>query len=66
MTLRFRFVLAVCLAVARVSSVGAADNRVVVLEVDAREAPRKIFHSKLTIPAVPGALTLAYPKWIPG
>jgi len=48
------------------SSLQAAENRPVVLEVDAREAPRKIFHAKLTFPAVPGALTLAYPKWIPG
>src|SRR6478672_8895945 len=66
MPLHFRFVLLVCLAVARVSSIEAADNRAVVLEVDAREAPRKIFHAKLTIPASPGTLTLAYPKWIPG
>jgi predicted metalloprotease with PDZ domain len=34
--------------------------------VDATEAPRKIFHSQLVIPAVPGTLTLYYPKWIPG
>jgi predicted metalloprotease with PDZ domain len=63
---RFRFVLAVCLAVSGASGIGAADNRAVVLDVDAREAPRKIFHAKLTIPAAPGPLTLAYPKWIPG
>jgi predicted metalloprotease with PDZ domain len=66
MPLRFSFVLAVCLGMAGVSSIEAADNRAVVLDVDAREAPRKIFHAKLTIPAAPGALTLAYPKWIPG
>ena len=36
------------------------------LSVDATEAPRKIFHSQLTIPASPGTLTLYYPKWIPG
>jgi predicted metalloprotease with PDZ domain len=34
--------------------------------VDATEAPRKIFHAQLTIPASPGILTLYYPKWIPG
>jgi predicted metalloprotease with PDZ domain len=34
--------------------------------VDASEAPRKIFHAQLTIPATPGTLTLYYPKWIPG
>ena len=34
--------------------------------LDASDAPRKIFHAQLTIPAAPGALTLYYPKWIPG
>jgi len=34
--------------------------------VDATEAPRKIFHARLTMPAKPGSLTLYYPKWIPG
>src|SRR5437588_1216699 len=38
------------------------------LVVDASDAPRKIFHSTLTIPVVAGTneLTLVYPKWIPG
>src|ERR1700723_2056205 len=38
----------------------------VTLSVDASEAPRKIFHAQLRIPAKPGTLTLYYPKWIPG
>jgi predicted metalloprotease with PDZ domain len=36
------------------------------IEVDAREAPRKLFHARLTIPARPGPMTLLYPKWVPG
>src|SRR5258708_30597357 len=36
------------------------------ISVDLREAPRRIFHSRLEIPAAPGPLTLVYPKWIPG
>lgn len=36
------------------------------LEVDAREAPRRLLHARLTIPVVPGPLTLVYPKWLPG
>jgi predicted metalloprotease with PDZ domain len=36
------------------------------LSVDASEAPRKIFHAQLKIPASAGTLTLYYPKWIPG
>ena len=39
---------------------------VVKLSVDAGDAPRKIFHATLEIPASPGTLTLYYPKWIPG
>lgn len=42
----------------------AAPNLTV--SVDATEAPRKIFHSQITIPASPGSLTLYYPKWLPG
>ncbi|HWP85580.1 MAG TPA: PDZ domain-containing protein, partial [Terriglobia bacterium] len=33
---------------------------------DARDAPRGILHSRLTIPVRSGPLTLLYPKWIPG
>ena len=36
------------------------------LDVDATEFPRRILHARLTVPASPGALTLYYPKWIPG
>jgi predicted metalloprotease with PDZ domain len=36
------------------------------LEVDASRVGKKILHARLTIPAKPGALTLVYPKWIPG
>ena len=38
----------------------------VALSVDASDAPRKMFHAQLRIPAKPGTLTLYYPKWIPG
>ncbi len=36
------------------------------VEVDAREAPRGILKVRLQIPVSPGALTLVYPKWLPG
>ncbi|HEY1273060.1 MAG TPA: M61 family peptidase [Terriglobales bacterium] len=36
------------------------------VSLDATQAPRKIFHAQLSIPASPGTLTLYYPKWIPG
>jgi predicted metalloprotease with PDZ domain len=38
----------------------------ITLEVDATDAPRKILHARLQIPAQPGKLTLFYPKWLPG
>jgi predicted metalloprotease with PDZ domain len=44
----------------------AASARPISLEVDAREAPRKIFHARLSVPASAGPLTLLYPKWLPG
>jgi predicted metalloprotease with PDZ domain len=56
-----------CLALAAPSG-PASESRTapVVLEVDASEAPRKLYHARLVIPAEPGPVTLYYPKWIPG
>jgi predicted metalloprotease with PDZ domain len=42
------------------------DQSSINLTVDATEAPKKILHSRETITVHPGALTLFYPKWIPG
>jgi predicted metalloprotease with PDZ domain len=36
------------------------------LRVDATDAPRRLFHVRMTIPAQPGPMTLLYPEWIPG
>jgi predicted metalloprotease with PDZ domain len=47
-------------------SVCAANAPTITLTVDASDAPRKMFHAELHIPAKPGTLTLYYPKWIPG
>jgi predicted metalloprotease with PDZ domain len=43
-----------------------ADAQTVGLSVDATDAPRKLFHARMTFAAAPGAMTLVYPKWIPG
>src|SRR6184192_4125323 len=64
-TLR-RFAVAVVLAFGLALPVFAAPAPHVTISLDATEAPRKIFHAHLTIPASPGTLTLCYPKWIPG
>jgi len=36
------------------------------VHVDATNAPQRVFHVHLSIPAKPGAMTLLYPEWIPG
>jgi predicted metalloprotease with PDZ domain len=36
------------------------------LRVDASDAPRRLFHVQMTVPAKPGPMTLLYPEWIPG
>ena len=41
-------------------------NTPIKLEVDATDAPRKLLHARLLIPAQSGKLTLLYPKWLPG
>src|SRR2546428_1189225 len=38
----------------------------ITLSVDATEAPRKLFHARMTMAVSPGPLTLFYPEWIPG
>ncbi len=54
------------LVVAETKVVAAKPAPTVTISLDATEAPRKILHAKLTIPAKEGSLTLYYPKWIPG
>ncbi len=36
------------------------------LSVDLTSAPQHIIHATMRIPAVPGPMTLRYPKWLPG
>src|SRR5262245_26177558 len=38
----------------------------IALALDARETPRKLLHARETMTVSPGALTLVYPKWLPG
>ncbi|MGO9650263.1 MAG: M61 family metallopeptidase [Terriglobales bacterium] len=53
-------------AFAQNSSAAKSAAPTITIAVDASDAPRKIIHAQLTIPASPGSLTLYYPKWIPG
>jgi predicted metalloprotease with PDZ domain len=43
-----------------------ADSPTVSIEVDAREAPRRLFHSRMRFALPPGPVTLLYPEWLPG
>ncbi len=43
-----------------------AQRPAIELNVDARDVARKLLHAQMRIPASPGALTLVYPKWLPG
>jgi predicted metalloprotease with PDZ domain len=55
-----------CVATA-VSLIGfSAAAAQITLSVDLRDAPKKVLHAVETIPVQPGAMTLVYPKWIPG
>jgi predicted metalloprotease with PDZ domain len=36
------------------------------VELDAREVGRRILHAEMKVPVTGGAVTLVYPKWIPG
>lgn len=47
-------------------SAGAQEKGVIELTLDAREAPLKILHTRMTMSVAPGPLRLYYPKWIPG
>ena len=56
-------VLLLCLTAV---SLPAQAGATIELTVDAREAPLKVLHVRESMPVSPGALTLYYPKWIPG
>lgn len=56
----------VLLSIGMVGQTSGAAAPTITISVDATDAPRKIFHAHLTIPATPGTMTLYYPKWIPG
>jgi predicted metalloprotease with PDZ domain len=48
------------------TSLDAQPPAAIDVAVDATQAPVKILHVRLSMPAKPGPLTVYYPKWIPG
>jgi predicted metalloprotease with PDZ domain len=54
---------------APLSAQGGGQSRVtgaITIALDARETPRKLLHARETLSVTAGALTLVYPKWLPG
>lgn len=55
-----------CCLVPLLLSAAFAQDSAVILHVDATDAPRRLFHVRMTLPSHAGPVTLLYPKWIPG
>ena len=53
-------------SLALVTALSAFGQGQIRLQVDATDAPRRLFHVQMTMPAKPGPMTLLYPEWIPG
>jgi hypothetical protein len=54
-------VLLIALALLAATTLSAAT-----VSVDATDVRRGVFHSHVSMPAIAGAMTFVYPKWIPG
>jgi predicted metalloprotease with PDZ domain len=61
---RLFFAACFCLLFSFLSNLAGAQS--MQLFVDLSDAPRNIYHSRLTIAVKSGPLTLVYPEWIPG
>jgi predicted metalloprotease with PDZ domain len=60
------FLLFALVATAPAAAAPARPAPSITLQVDASETARHLLHVRERVPAAPGALALAYPKWIPG
>jgi predicted metalloprotease with PDZ domain len=60
--------IAVCvLAAPRAQApAGSRVTGTITVALDVRDTPRKLLHVRETLNVTPGALTLVYPKWLPG
>ncbi len=66
-TRRWWFVCAAAAGISRgVTGAVAGEGPTLRLEVDARDLPRRLMHSRIEVPCRPGKLALWYPKWVPG
>lgn len=60
------FLLVFTVLLASAGAFAQETKNVVRLKADLRDAPKRIFHATIDMPAKPGPLTLVYPKWIQG
>src|SRR5258706_12813020 len=63
---RVGILIAMAMVVVSSSAQAQQASRPVKLEVDLREAARRVYHAKMEFAVKPGPFTLVYPKWIPG
>ena len=59
-------IAALALSIGPAAAQGFAPPLVLTIEVDAREAPRHLLHSRVSYDVEQGPLVLHYPKWIEG
>ena len=59
-----RWLLLVVAAAAQIHAQTEAQQGVIHVSVDASDAPRRLIHVQLTIPAAAGPMTLLYQQWI--
>src|SRR5260370_7988439 len=55
-----------CLLLAVLAWAPVHAQNMVGLRVDATDAPRRLFHVQMNMPAKAGPMTRLYPQWIPG
>ena len=58
--------LVAVLAVALPFQIAAAQQSPIRITADLTDAPRKLYHAEIDLPATPGPLKLISPEWIPG
>ncbi len=61
----WQVVLALTGLLAPMTAAGATGTPIEI-QIDAREAPLKVIHTKMILPVTPGPVTLYYPKWVHG
>jgi len=58
--------LAIAALAASLASFVSAQDPTIRVWVDLTDAPHRLYHAHLIMPAKPGPMTLLYPEWIPG